>query len=64
MLRCEQALATDFLDEIQYVSGGFCILGLVGNTALFVLLSKQVRFFSNKCVISQINFLGGTENFS
>ena len=59
----------DLLDEIQYVSGGFlvggvCILGLVGNTALFVLLSKQVRYFSNKWLISQINFSGCTENFS
>ena len=38
----------DLLGEIQYVSGGFlvggvCVIGLVGNLALFVFLSKQVR---------------------
>ena len=43
-----QVLVMDLLGEIQYVSGGFlvggvCILGLFGNLALFVLLSKQVR---------------------
>ena len=66
-----QALV-DLLGEIQYVSGGFlvggvCVMGLVGNLALFVLLSKQVRqllHILREYLRQHFSFSGCTKNFS
>ena len=58
----------DLLGEIQYVSGGFlvggvCVIGLVGNSALFVLLSKQVRELLFKVSISEKTFQAVQKTF-
>ena len=58
----------DLLGEIQYVSGGFlvggvCVIGLVGNLALFVLLSKQVRELLFKVSISEKTFQAVQKTF-